>query len=105
LLLTDYKPVGVDPSNEKTYDFFKDVFSEIAPAYACSPNFMLNCDEVFFLEGSQDAQGNLNAKLDKMIKEVGTGGMYAYHINRLADMLKKYGKRAMIWADSPLLIF
>ncbi len=93
----------LDPANEEMYAFLSDVYDEIAPAYA-SPLFMTNCDEVFYLDGSLRPDGTENTKLKRMIEQKGIGGVYAQHINRLAELLAKHGKTPMIWADPATVI-
>ncbi|HOX40065.1 MAG TPA: beta-N-acetylhexosaminidase [Candidatus Brocadiia bacterium] len=82
----------ITPAKEESYTFLKDVLGEIAPAYD-SPLFVINCDETYGLgEGPSK----------KMVAEIGVGGVYAYHINRLNDILKPMGKRCMMWGDIAL---
>jgi hypothetical protein len=90
---------GFNPAEERTYGFLSDVYDEIAPAYD-SPLFMANCDEVFYLDGSGDRSGKPDPRLERMISDLGVGGVYARHINRLAELLARHGKTPMIWADS-----
>ena len=79
------------------------MYNEIAPAYG-SPLFMLNCDEVFYLDGSLDSSGHPDLRLKKMLDEYGIGGVYAAHVNRLATLLGQHGKTPMIWADSEAVV-
>ena len=79
----------LNPSDEATYDFLKNVYSEIIPSYS-SPFFNINCDETFGLG---------DGKSKKMAQEIGVDGIYAYHINRINDLIKPYGKRLMMWGD------
>ncbi len=82
----------LSPAKEESYQFLKDVYSEIAPSYD-SPLFNINCDETGGLgEGASK----------KMVQQMGIGGVYAYHINRIADLLKPYGKTPMMWGDIAL---
>lgn len=79
----------LNPADEATYHFLKDVYAEIVPAYN-SQFFNINCDET---------QGLGEGKSKSMADSIGTGGIYAYHINRLNALLKPYGKRLMMWGD------
>lgn len=80
------------PAKEESYQFLKDVYGEIAPAYE-SPLFNINCDETWGLgEGPSKA----------MVERMGLGGVYAYHINRIATLLKEHGKIPMMWGDIAL---
>ncbi|RKX34439.1 MAG: hypothetical protein DRP64_20115, partial [Verrucomicrobia bacterium] len=79
----------LSPAKEASYEFLADVYSEIAPAYP-SPYFNICCDETAGLgEGASKA----------MVAEMGLGGVYAYHVNRIADLLKPHGKKLMMWGD------
>lgn len=77
------------PTREESYQFMKEVYSEVVPAYS-SPYFNINCDETFGLgEGLSK----------KMADSIGIEGIYGYHINRLNDLLKPYHKRILMWGD------
>ncbi|MCK4464773.1 MAG: beta-N-acetylhexosaminidase, partial [Bacteroidales bacterium] len=82
-------PHVITPAKEESYKFLEDVYSEIAPAYE-SKLFNINCDEVSGL-------GTGPAK--EMFDTLGKEGLYAYHINRIYDLLKPYGKTMMMWGD------
>ena len=79
----------LNPSVEDTYKFLEDMYSEIAPAYKSSL-FNINCDETYGL-------GEGGSK--KLVDSIGQDGVYAYHINRINNILKKHGKRIMMWGD------
>ncbi len=79
----------LNPADEATYRFLGDIYSEIVPAYK-SPFFNINCDET---------QGLGEGKSRAMADSIGTDGIYAYHINRINDLMKPYGKRLMMWGD------
>jgi hexosaminidase len=88
----DYKHLAendhiISPALEASYDFLKDVYSEIVPVYD-GQFFNINCDETFGLgEGESKA----------MVEELGIDGVYLYHINRLNDLLEPYGKSILMW--------
>ena len=82
-------PNVISPAFEESYQLLEDILGEIARAYD-SKLFIINCDEVFGL-GSGPAK--------TMVDTMGLPGVYAYHINRIAAILKKYGKRPMMWGD------
>lgn len=79
----------LNPANEKAYEFLKNVYSEIIPSYS-STFFNINCDETFGLGEGKSKQ---------MAAEIGIDGIYAYHINRIDQLIKPYGKRIMMWGD------
>ena len=79
----------LSPSSEETYRFLKEVYAEIVPSYE-SPFFHINCDEVSGLESGPSKP---------MVDSLGAGGVYAYHINRVNDLIKPFGKRILMWGD------
>lgn len=79
----------ISPAMEESYDFLADVYSEIVPQYD-GDFFNINCDETFGL-----GEGKSKAMVDSM----GIAGVYAYHINRLDKILKKYNKKILMWGD------
>ena len=79
----------LNPADEETYTFLKNIYDEIVPAYK-SPFFNINCDETFGL-----GEGKSKAMADK----IGLDGIYAYHINRIDKLMQPYGKRLMMWGD------
>ncbi len=79
----------LNPADEDTYTFLKNVYSEIVPSYK-SPFFNINCDETFGLgEGKSKA----------LAEKIGIDGIYASHINRIDQLIKPYNKRIMMWGD------
>jgi hexosaminidase len=79
----------ISPGKNESYQFLADVYDEIAPAYD-GALFNINCDEV-------DGLGTGASK--EMVAKLGMPGVYAYHINRIAEMLKAHGKTPMMWGD------
>jgi len=79
----------LNPADENTYTFLSNIYSEMIPAYKSS-FFNINCDETFGL-----GEGKSKAMADSL----GESGIYAYHINRLDNLIKPYGKRLMMWGD------
>ncbi len=79
----------LSPVVPQTYTYLKKVYSEIVPAYS-SKFFNINCDETFEL-----GEGKAKAWVDS----AGLGAVYAYHINRVYNLLKPYHKRIMMWGD------
>lgn len=78
----------LSPAKEESYQFLKEVYSEIVPAYS-SKYFHINCDEVSLNNGPSKA----------MIDSVGLEMVYANHINRIDSLLKPYNKQIMMWGD------
>ncbi len=97
LKVPGYRQLGensdvISPAKEASYRFLNDVYSEIAPAYD-SHLFTINCDEV---SGLGDGPSK------DLVKKLGVAGVYAKHINRIASLLRPYGKTAMMWGDIAL---
>ena len=79
----------VTPAVEETYRFLKQEYDEIVPSYQ-STMFHINCDEVYGL-------GRGPSK--RMVDSMGMPAVYAYHINRINDLIKPFGKRILMWGD------
>ncbi|HNR33673.1 MAG TPA: beta-N-acetylhexosaminidase [Candidatus Hydrogenedentes bacterium] len=78
------------PVKEESYALLDDMYSEVAPLLPC-PFFNVCCDET-------DGLGTGPSK--PLADQIGVGGVYVRHINRIHDILKeKYGKRMMMWGD------
>ncbi len=82
-------PSVISPAFPETYELLGDILREIASAYD-SRFFMINCDEVFGL-GSGPAK--------TMVDTMGLAGVYAYHINKLVQILKPFHKTILMWGD------
>ena len=82
-------PDNLNPGIEATYEFLDDVIGEEAQAYSSSL-FNINCDETESL-----GSGKAKAYVDS----VGQTTAYYRHINRVNDIVKRHGKRTMMWGD------
>lgn len=98
LNVPEYAHLGEDgwkfaPANEAVYQFLDDVYGEMAPVFS-SPYFNICCDETnpFKPDGPSG----------ELLKKMGQGGLYAYHVNRAAALLKKRGKTPLMWGDVAL---
>lgn len=80
---------NLNPAIPETYDFLDKLLREESQAYD-SPFFNINCDET-------EALGT-GAAAD-YVKKVGAAEAYTRHITKVYDILKKYGKKSMMWAD------
>lgn len=79
-----------NPCNEDTYEFLKYQLETVAQAYQ-SPFFNINCDET-------EALGS--GKAHDYIRQSGSSSqVYANHIKRVYEILKRQGKRVMMWGD------
>jgi hypothetical protein len=83
-------PDIIDPTNEESYRLLDDLYSEQAPLLSF-PFFNVCCDET-------DGLGTGPSK--SLAAQIGVGGVYARHMQRLHAILKeRYGKRMMMWGD------
>ncbi len=76
----------IHPLHEPTYELLGRIYAELCPLYD-TPLFHPGCDEAWGVE-TWCERNKLN-----------TAEVVGKHIQRLADLLKKQGKRAMIWGD------
>lgn len=94
----EYSHIGesgwiISPAFEESYLLLSDLYSDLAPLTPFE-FFNVCCDET---------QGLGEGPSKTMLEKVGIEGLYAYHINRIYDILKnKYGKRVMMWGDIAL---
>ncbi|MBR6878547.1 MAG: family 20 glycosylhydrolase [Bacteroidales bacterium] len=82
-------PDNLNPGILETYDFLEDLIREETQAYT-SPLFNINCDET-------ESLGSGKAKT--YVDSVGKETAYYLHINRVNDIVRRHGKRAMMWGD------
>ncbi len=82
-------PDNLNPGLEATYELLDDLIREETEAYS-SPLFNINCDETESL-----GSGKAKAYVDS----VGSTTAYYRHLNRVNDIVKRHGKRAMMWGD------
>ena len=82
-------PDNLNPGIEATYEFLDDIIGEEAQAYSSSL-FNINCDETESL-----GSGKAKAYVDS----VGPTTAYYRHINRVNEIVKRHGKRTMMWGD------
>lgn len=80
---------NLNPGIEATYSFLDDIIREEAATYS-HPLFNINCDETESLG---------NGKGRDYVRKVGKEKAYYQHINRVNEIVKRYGKRAMMWGD------
>ncbi len=84
----------LNPTNERTYQLLDDLYSEMAPL-TDSPLFNVCCDET---------QGLGSGPSKALADQIGVGGVYLRHIQRINALLHdKYRKRMMMWGDILLM--
>lgn len=94
LSLPKYSPMGESPSlisplNKDARAFLKKNIEEICDA-CTSEYFNINCDETWDIEKGKSAN---------YVRKVGPEKFYADHIRFLYQILKKKGKKTMMWGD------
>jgi hypothetical protein len=77
------------PVREETYRLLDDLYSEVCPLVPF-PWFNVCCDETWGLGEGPSRE---------LAAQIGVGGVYVRHIARVHDLLKKHGKRMMMWGD------
>ncbi|UCH62511.1 MAG: beta-N-acetylhexosaminidase [Fidelibacterota bacterium] len=82
----------LSPVQEESYRLLADIYKEYIPIFK-TPWFNVHSDETWDL-------GRAESKA--LVDSLGVGAAYAMHINRLDSLVKKYGKRTMLWADIAL---
>lgn len=97
LALPQYRSMGetstlISPLDPRARQFLENVIGELCDAFD-SPYFNVNCDETFDL-----TKGRSKAYIDS----VGAARFYADHLKFLYDVVKKKGKRMMMWGDIAL---
>jgi hypothetical protein len=77
-------------SEPATWEFLDNVFSELVDAFPTTDFIHVGGDE---FESGFAQCGRCKAR----VAEVGLGGLYAEHMNRLNELVKKRGKTMMFW--------
>lgn len=97
LSLPQYRSMGetnslISPLDPRAKQFLTDVIGELCDAFS-APWFNVNCDETFSMD-----KGRSKAYVDS----VGIARFYADHLWFLYDVVKRKGKRLMMWGDIAL---
>jgi len=79
----------LSPVLDESYQFLAEIYAEMAPVFS-SHFFNVNCDETWDLGRRQS-----KALVDSM----GIAQVYARHMQRISQELRKYDKRMLMWAD------
>lgn len=79
----------LSPVVPKTYEYLDDLYSELCPVL---PFEMFNvcCDETWDLGKGPSKE---------LAEKIGVPGVYMMHIKKVHELLKKHGKRMMMWGD------
>lgn len=79
----------ISPVDDNAKTFLKSNIEELSDAFS-SEYFNINCDETWDLEKGRSKD---------YVKKIGPQKFYADHIRFLYDILKKKGKKVMMWGD------
>lgn len=82
------------PAVDDTYLLLDDLLGQMSRAFPFHPFLGIGCDEVYDL-----GTGKSRELMEKL---GGKGQLFAYHIQRLTEILARYGRRPMMWGDMML---
>ena len=77
------------PTNPRTYDFIREVYSEVVPLFP-GPFFHIGSDETFEL-----GMGQTKA----LAGQEGLGRIYLEHLQKVFEIMRPYHKQLMFWGD------
>ncbi|MGD0214100.1 MAG: beta-N-acetylhexosaminidase [Terriglobales bacterium] len=77
------------PTNPKTYDFIRQIYSEIVPLFP-GPFFHIGADETFELGLGQT---------QALAAQQGLGRVYLEHLQKIFEIMQPYHKQLMFWGD------
>ncbi|MCY2931404.1 MAG: family 20 glycosylhydrolase [Planctomycetota bacterium] len=86
-------------TNPKMYDGLDTILGEVADVFASSPYIHIGCDECNIEPISRDA----NSKAFREANGLKDGNdLFAWHIAKVAGLVKKHGKKTIVWQDAPI---
>jgi hexosaminidase len=77
------------PTNPKTYDFIRQIHSEVVPLFP-GPLFHIGADETFELGLDQTKA---------LATQEGLGRVYLEHLQKVFEIMRPYHKQLMFWGD------
>jgi hypothetical protein len=77
------------PRNPRTYEIIKSLYAELIPLFP-GPFAHIGGDETAELGSGQTRE---------LVQKQGLGKVYLEHLQRVAEIMKPYGKRLMFWTD------
>lgn len=83
------KGPGMDVTGPKVYETLDVMVKELSAVFKSSPYIHIGCDEARVHTDSQQFMKDHNLKDD--------GDLFAYHVSKMNEIVKKYGKRTMAW--------
>ncbi len=86
-------------TNPKLYPALDTLLGEVADVFKSSPYIHIGCDECNIEPISRDA----NSKEFRATNGLKDGNdMFAWHIAKVNEIVKKHGKKTIVWQDAPL---
>ncbi|MEI7909306.1 MAG: family 20 glycosylhydrolase [Verrucomicrobiota bacterium] len=86
-------------TNPKFYPALDTILGEVADVFKSSPYIHIGCDECNIEPISRDA----NSKEFRAANGLKDGNdLFAWHIAKVNEIVKKHGKKTIVWEDAPL---
>ncbi|MBO8160509.1 MAG: family 20 glycosylhydrolase [Thermosipho sp. (in: Bacteria)] len=82
-------PFTLSPAVDETIEFLSSLYEELLPHFR-SKKFNVNCDETFDL---------CLGKSKKLCEKYGKGRVYLDFVLKIYQVVKRYGKKMMMWGD------
>jgi hypothetical protein len=92
-------PGVLNIGSEKLYQSLEPLIEEMCDVFESSPFFQIGCDEAS-IGGVLEAPGTKEYMQQHGIKD--GDDLYRFHIDRLDKVVKRKGKRTIVWQDCPL---
>ncbi|MCY2931422.1 MAG: family 20 glycosylhydrolase [Planctomycetota bacterium] len=89
---------SMNPTNPKFYQAMDTIMGELCQVFKTTPYIHIGCDETS-LDG---AFKNAPAEFIKTNAITSGHDLFAWHIGKMAEILKKYKKRTIVWEDAPI---
>lgn len=86
-------------TNPKLYPALDTIIGEVADVFKSSPYIHIGCDECNIEPISRDE----NSKAFRTANGLKDGNdMFAWHIAKMNEIVKKHGKKTIVWQDAPI---
>jgi hexosaminidase len=86
-------------TNPKLYPALDTIIGEVADVFKSSPYIHIGCDECNIEPISRD----VNSKEFRAANGLKDGNdMFAWHIAKVNELVKKHGKKTIVWQDAPI---
>ena len=93
------EPWQFSACSEKTYEVFRDLYRELVKAFPQSQYFHIGADEVGGWDLGHTWTFENDPRCAELLREIGKEGIWARHVNRLAQIVRDLGRKPMIWHD------